>query len=87
MRLINMIVQQNYKAGDPRPEGYLAWHEWAEAQSKAGLKQVTCGRCGLWKFPQELSQKIDSSKAFSSKGKQIVLESPVCIKCEAFANV
>jgi hypothetical protein len=45
-----------YKAGDPPPGGYLNWHAWAEAQDKAGLWQKLCSQCGLWKFPQELSQ-------------------------------
>jgi hypothetical protein len=43
-----------FKAGDPRPAGYAAWHEWAAAQHRAGLRQARCRNCGLWKFPQEL---------------------------------
>lgn len=35
------------------PDGYTAWHEWAEAQRKGGLKQSQCVECGLWFFPQE----------------------------------
>jgi hypothetical protein len=42
-----------YKPGDPRPEGYLNWMEWAKVQHGAGLKQTQCSRCGLWRFPQE----------------------------------
>lgn len=37
----------------PPPEGYVAWHEWAEAQYKAGLRQKQCTVCGRWLFPQE----------------------------------
>lgn len=44
-----------YKPGDPPPGGYLNWHAWAEVQSKAGLKQVKCDRCRLFRFPQELA--------------------------------
>jgi ribosomal protein S27AE len=44
-----------YKPGDPRPDGYLNWHAWAEVQDKAGLRQKRCNRCGLWRFPQELN--------------------------------
>lgn len=44
-----------FKAGDPAPSGYLDWHEWAEVQHKAGLRQVQCPNCGRWKYPQELS--------------------------------
>lgn len=54
LRLIHITVQKEYKPGDLPPEGYLAWHEWAEVQRKAGIKQVQCGRCGLWRTPQEL---------------------------------
>lgn len=41
------------KPGDLPPVGYLAWHEWAEVQHKAGIRQVQCS-CGLWLFPQEV---------------------------------
>lgn len=39
--------------GSMPPDGYIAWHEWAEAQGKGGLKQSQCGECDLWFFPQE----------------------------------
>ena len=39
--------------GSMPPDGYIAWHEWAEAQGRGGLKQSQCGECGLWLFPQE----------------------------------
>ena len=29
--------QTTFKPGDQAPAGYLAWHEWAEVQHKAGL--------------------------------------------------
>ena len=41
------------KVGDPRPDGYLAFHEWANIQHKGGLRQQQCSTCGLWFFPQE----------------------------------
>lgn len=44
-----------YRKGDPAPEGYSAWHAWADVQHKAGLRQSRCGRCGLYWFPQELN--------------------------------
>jgi hypothetical protein len=31
----------------PRPEGFLAWHHWAEEKAKTH-KQVKCPTCGLW---------------------------------------
>jgi len=42
-----------YKVGSMPPSGYIAWHEWAEAQIKGGLKQLQCAGCGLWLFQQE----------------------------------
>lgn len=81
MKLIHMLVGEDYKPGDQAPDGYLAWHEWADMQAKAGLKQVECGRCGKWRFPQELSDQIDRCTMQSRKG-PVVLETRVCIKCE-----
>lgn len=43
-----------FKAGDLPPNSYIAWHEWAEVQRKAGIKQVRCTRCGLWRTAQEM---------------------------------
>ena len=34
LRVACILEQAAYKPGDQAPEGYLAWHEWAEA---AGL--------------------------------------------------
>ena len=34
-----MTVAGNYKPGDQAPNGYLGWHEWAEVQHKAWLRQ------------------------------------------------
>ena len=60
-----------YKAGDPCPTGYIARQEWANAQHRAGLRQVRCGRCSRWKFPQQLSQ---------AKGRV-----QTCLECEGVA--
>lgn len=46
-----------FKPGDPAPTGYLDWHEWAEVQHKAGLRQAECPTCSKWKYPQELSTR------------------------------
>lgn len=50
-----VCVQPTFKAGDQPPTGYLAWHEWAEVQQKAGLRQKRCERCRKFKFPQEMA--------------------------------
>lgn len=76
-----LLTQEKYKPGGPPPSSYLAWHEWAEAQWKAGLRQKECGRCGKWKFPQELSGEEDEMRAFKSDGSPVVLVSPVCSEC------
>ena len=80
--MIHLLAQKEYKPGDMPPDGYLAWHEWAEVQRKAGIKQRQCGRCGLWKTPQELFGKIDVTLQ-DKMGNQVKIESDVCIKCVA----
>lgn len=71
----------DFKPGDLPPDGYLAWHEWAEVQHKAGLRQKQCGRCGKFKYPQELSAFIDRVAVRRGK-KTVVAESAVCNECE-----
>lgn len=38
----------------PDKRGYIQWHEWAEKQTKKGIKQTQCPQCHLWFFPEEL---------------------------------
>lgn len=76
-----MMKSTKVKAGGPPPSGYIAWHEWAEIQDKAGLKQVTCGQCGLWRFPQELSGNFFVSEAETSDGTKVKEKLPICLKC------
>ena len=78
-----LTVGDDYKPGDMPPKGYLAWHEWADIQHKAGLRQVQCGRCGKWRFPQELSGKTDSFTAKDRHGRPVVVTTPVCKLCDA----
>jgi predicted transcriptional regulator len=82
MKVACILEQDTYRPGDPAPDGYLAWHEWAEAQHKAGLRQKQCGRCGLWRYPQELSDQIDRCEMQSRKG-PVIVETAVCVKCAA----
>ena len=56
-------IVDTYKAGDPEPEGYREWHEWAKVQHKAGLRQAKCSRCGLWEFPQSMDSHACKGKA------------------------
>lgn len=78
--IVHILVQKDYKPGDQAPDGYLAWHEWAETQHKAGLRQKECGRCGLWKYPQQLSATLDRFSVKSKRG-EIMMETPVCNDC------
>lgn len=80
-----MCVQPTFNPGDKAPEGYLAWQEWAETQHKAGLRQKECGRCGKWKYPQELSATVDTCEMQSRKG-PVTLKTPVCHGCAAPVN-
>ena len=76
-------ITPDFKPGDPPPDGYVAWHEWARVQLKAKLKQARCGVCGLLRFPQEMSERILTNRAMDGRGKWHVLKSKVCLKCDA----
>lgn len=84
-----VLTGSDFKPGDPAPISYQAWHEWAEVQHKAGLRQVQCGRCSLWKFSQELGDLKDTHEtqtgrgAKQGRGKKVTVVSPVCLKCAA----
>ncbi len=77
---VHLLVQHNYKPGDPAPEGYLAWHEWAEIQAKSGLRQQQCGFCMRWWFPQQLTGLVLKSILQSRRG-PVAVESAVCLAC------
>jgi hypothetical protein len=80
-QLIHLTAQRTYKPGDLPPEGYLAWHEWAEVQRKAGIKQKQCATCGRWKTPQELSVQVLELTAKDRRGRTVKQSGPVCSKC------
>ena len=81
MKVACLLTQANYKPGDLPPDGYLAWHEWADVQRKAGIKQCACGRCGKWVTPQELSDKVVKFEARDRRGKPVTVSNPVCSRC------
>lgn len=45
----NESLRQDCLAHTPSPDGYLAWHEWAEKKSKTH-RQIKCEGCGLYKI-------------------------------------
>ena len=75
MDVVCILEQATYKPGDLPPTGYLEWHEWAEVQRKAGIKQRQCGKCGKWKTPQEMSSRQQLIE-------MRVISLPVCAQCD-----
>jgi len=45
----------------PCPEGYLAWHEWAEKKAKTH-RQVKCKGCGLYALWVPKARKTNSTE-------------------------
>lgn len=71
-----------FKAGDLPPFGYLENQEWHEVQQRAGLRQVKCGKCGKYCYPQELSDKEIESKYCKTKHGPLITETkPICKEC------
>lgn len=82
---MRILAQKEYKPGDLPPDGYLAWHEWADVQREAGIKQVTCGRCGKWKTPQEFSALVDAATLRDKKWRAVSVKTTVCAKCASLS--
>lgn len=78
-----LTVSPEFKVGDMPPAGYLDWHEWAEVQHKAGLRQVECGACGKWQYPQQLSGKNTEFMAKDRRGKEHKMTMALCLICAA----
>jgi hypothetical protein len=51
--LVCLLVAGDYTVGDPSPDRYNAWHEWAKGQYNGGLRQRRCPTCLKARFPQE----------------------------------
>lgn len=56
-----------FKPGDPPPVGYVDWHEWAQAQMRAGLRARQCRHCKLYHFPQEQHDCIAALRAVEAR--------------------
>jgi len=82
-----ILVMPDYKPGDLPPEGYLQWHEWAEVQRKAGIKQVQCPTCCLWRTPQELSTREITWTETSRRRGAVKRSAFQCAKCFEEGNV
>jgi hypothetical protein len=48
-----VLLMEVWPKGSKPPQGYLARHDWAEAQIAHGLIQKQCQQCKLWSFPQD----------------------------------
>lgn len=49
IRIACLLAQATYKPGDQAPDGYLAWHEWAEGPCALCRDAIGCklrGCCG-----------------------------------------
>ena len=48
-----VCISDDYKPGDPEPDGYIARIDWATVQHKAGIRQLYCWDCGkmYWNHP------------------------------------
>lgn len=79
---ICILGGHKFKPGDPPPDGYNAWHEWARVQNEAGLKQQQCGFCSKWRFPQELSGKTASAQFSDGIGGRHTSRWPICKQCD-----
>ena len=62
-RLICLLIEPFFKPGDPPPHGYLQWHQWANVQMHARIRQKRCRVCRLWRFPQEVCQHDEAARA------------------------
>lgn len=61
-------LMERWPKGCQPPTGYLAWHDWADAQDAHGLSQSQCKGCGLWHFPQEAAKHIGCTVPSASGG-------------------
>jgi hypothetical protein len=87
-----LTVGSDHEPGDLPPGGYTDWHEWAEVQHRAGLHQVRCSRCGLFRFPQELARTEQRTVTYYRTKRDAALEQnehtciedvPTCLQCAA----
>lgn len=81
MSYTHFLIIPTSKAGDQAPDGYLQWHEWARVQHKAGLRQRQCGKCSLWRYPQELSGEEVRFEAKTRRGNSVMVSEPICNEC------
>lgn len=83
MKIVHLSVRPKFKPGDlpPPNAGYLDWHEWAEVQRKAGIKQQECGKCGRWNTPQELSAETITVTGTDRRGAERSITKPICTEC------
>lgn len=79
----HILSMPTYKPSDLPPEGYLQWHEWADVQRRAGIKQVECPSCSKWQTPQELSTHEMTWDGKDRRGLVHTFSAFECSKCFA----
>lgn len=92
MELAHISIAGDYKPGDPPPAGYCNWHEWAQIQHRAGLRQKQCDNCGRWRYPQEIAEShMEKQVTYRTKKDSMLEENPIermvevstCNECHA----
>jgi hypothetical protein len=60
-------LKREWPKGCAPPPGYLAWSDWAEAQTAHGLEQTLCDWCKRYYFPVESADHVFCRAAASAK--------------------
>lgn len=83
--MTHLLAMPTFRPGDPQPvgAGYLEWHEWADVQRKAGIKQTECPKCCKWFCPQDLSDKTHVYTLTNRYGEEIRASAKLCKGCAA----
>ena len=81
MNALCILAGTDPQPGTMPPSGYLAWHEWASVQHKAGLRQTTCCVCVRWYFPQELHPQVHEFVAYDKYGNEVRSTGQKCWAC------
>lgn len=51
---LHFVIGSACKSHKIKKRSYLEWSEYAERQTKRGVTQYKCSKCGKWLFPSEI---------------------------------